>query len=100
APGAAPQPQPGVAGPQAAVLELPGLRRGEAEGPLPLPVARAETAFLPTVGLAPDGPRPTGGTSVNSSTCSMRRSQSAKLDTPLEQPQSQQEVEALIEAVR
>src|SRR5262249_28424883 len=74
APGAAPQPQPGAARPQEAVLELSNLCRGQTQEALPLPAARPESAHLRPLGLAPDRPGPPSTTSVKFPTCGLRRS--------------------------
>src|SRR3954452_16217024 len=54
APVAAPDGEPGVAGPQASVLELPRVSRGEAAPSLPVRTAWAEAAQLPVLGSARD----------------------------------------------
>src|SRR5262249_53341028 len=74
APGAAPQPYAGVAGPEAAVLELPAVRRREAAEALPVPTPGAALADLRPVGPAAGGPRPVAATTVNPETCGMRQS--------------------------
>jgi len=73
APGAAPQADAGAAGPEAAVLERAGVRRGAAAGALPVRTPGAGAAQLRPVGPAPDGPRGVGATTVNRKTCGMRQ---------------------------
>jgi hypothetical protein len=69
----APPSQPGVARPQAPVLQLPAFSGRQTPTPLSLPTLAPEVALLRSLDLAPDRPRRVGETTVKFSTCSLRR---------------------------
>src|SRR5262249_38346634 len=71
--GAAPGREPGVAGPEAAVLELPCVRRGQAPGSVSVCASGSVVADVRLVAVAAHR-GPTGeGKSVNRQTGSLRR---------------------------
>src|SRR5262249_35070136 len=71
--GATSYPQPGNAGPQAAVLELPALPLRETEGQVPLPASGGLLTHLRLLGTIAARPGQTAGRTVKSTPCGVRR---------------------------
>src|SRR5437660_978027 len=84
APVAASDGEPGVAGPEASVLELPRVSRGEAVPSLPVRTAWVEVAQLPVLGSARDAANTRGrgltSKSVKSQTYDLGRSHNFRRD--------------------
>src|SRR5262249_37653934 len=74
--GATPCLGPGAVGPQAAVLELPDLPRGQAQGEVPVPTSGSSITHLRLLGAAAARSRTTGARTVNTESCGVRRCRS------------------------